>query len=46
MKEEGTLVLSDNGKEYLKDGAWITYDNGGKKKKSEMYVAGSSQGSN
>jgi len=41
LKEEGTLVLSENGKEYLKDGVWYFYDIGGKKKKSEKYRSGS-----
>ena len=41
LKEEGILVLSENGKEYLKDGLWWFYDTGGKKKKSEKFRSGS-----
>jgi len=41
IKEEGTMILSADGKEYVKDGVWIFYDNGGKKKKTEKYTAGS-----
>ncbi len=39
VKEEGTLVLSKDGKEYNKDGVWHFYDNDGKKKKSEKFTA-------
>ncbi len=39
VKEEGTLVLSGDGKEYLKDGVWQFYDTGGNKKATEKYNA-------
>jgi antitoxin component YwqK of YwqJK toxin-antitoxin module len=40
VKEEGTLVLSSDGKEYLKDGVWHFYDQVGKKEKTEKYNSG------
>jgi antitoxin component YwqK of YwqJK toxin-antitoxin module len=39
LKEEGTLVLSNDGKEYVKDGVWNFYDSSGKKKGSEKFVS-------
>jgi antitoxin component YwqK of YwqJK toxin-antitoxin module len=39
VKEEGTLILSSDGKEYRKDGVWHFYDHDGKKKKSEKFTA-------
>jgi antitoxin component YwqK of YwqJK toxin-antitoxin module len=38
LKEEGPLVLSNDGKEYVKDGVWNFYDVSGKKKGSEKFV--------
>ncbi len=39
VKEEGSMILSGTGKEYLKDGTWFFYDNAGKKKTIEKYNA-------
>ena len=44
IKEEGALVLSDNGKDYLKEGTWTSYDSKGAKKKSENYNGGIAEG--
>jgi antitoxin component YwqK of YwqJK toxin-antitoxin module len=38
-KSEGQLVLSLDGKSYVKDGVWYFYDNTGKNKRTEKYNA-------
>ena len=42
VKEEGVLILSADGKEYLKDGIWQFYDVAGKNRTTEKYSANSS----
>ncbi len=37
LKEEGQLGLSEDGKTYLKEGTWISYDQNGKNKKIEKF---------
>jgi antitoxin component YwqK of YwqJK toxin-antitoxin module len=37
VMEEGIVKLSDNGKDYLKEGVWIFYDETGKNKKTENF---------
>ena len=39
VKEEGSMVLSSDGKEYLKDGVWQFYDNSGKNKTIQKFDA-------
>ena len=39
VKSEGLLVLSIDGKSYVKDGSWNFYDSNGKNKRSEKYSA-------
>lgn len=37
LKEEGTLILANDGT-YVKDGVWFVYDSNGKNKKSEKFT--------
>ncbi len=37
LMEEGMLRLSDDGKEYVKEGVWTFYDESGKNKKTEKF---------
>ncbi|MDO8998692.1 MAG: hypothetical protein Q7W45_02925 [Bacteroidota bacterium] len=39
IKSEGTMILSLDGKSYLKDGVWNFYDSNGKNKRTEKYDA-------
>lgn len=38
MKEEGALIFLQASQEYVKDGAWVSYDSDGKNKQIKKYV--------